>query len=302
VPTLVTPDIPLPRHDRSVVAVAAPGEGPGHWAGGPSAVLAEGDWWLAYRLRRPVGEGRGYAVTIARSPDGEAFTPAATLERDAFGAASLERPALVRRPDGGWRIYISCSTPGSDHWWVDALDADDPGSFDPAARTPVFPGDDGTAMKDPVVWCDDEGWHAWVCCHPLDDAGDTDRMTSRRATSDDGLRWRFTGDELAGAAGAWDQRGARVTSVVPGTGALFYDGRADADENWEERTGLAVPGSGGGLVRPDDGPVAVSPHASGALRYLCVVALPDGGHRLFYEAATADGAHDVRTELVLPAD
>ncbi len=28
---------------------------PGSWAGGPSAQLVDGTWWLAYRLRRPVG-------------------------------------------------------------------------------------------------------------------------------------------------------------------------------------------------------------------------------------------------------
>ena len=81
----------------------APGRGPGHWAGAPSATLDDdGTVWLAYRLRRPVDDGRGVEVVVARSRDGVSFEQVAQVGREAFGAASLERPALVRRP--GWRL------------------------------------------------------------------------------------------------------------------------------------------------------------------------------------------------------
>lgn len=304
--------IPVPDYDDSQVVVPAPGDGPGYWAGGPSAVLADGVTWLAYRLRRPVGVGRGYAVAITRSTDGVTFEPAHLLARDAFGAASLERPALVRRPDGGWRIYVSCSTPGSLHWWVDALDADSPDRFDPATRRTTLPGDERTAVKDPVVWHEAGRWHMWACCHPLPDPAEADRMVSRRAVSHDGLAWSWTGSELRGGQG-WDDRGARVASRVPGgpgaPDALLYDGRATAEQNWEELTGVALvddagaaaSGEGAVLHGMPGGPVAVSPHGEGCLRYVSVVALPDGGARLYFEATRADGAHDLRTQAVAGA-
>src|SRR5215468_5030100 len=101
----------LSQYDGQLV-VGPPSRGPGNWAGAPSAVCAGDVVWLAYRLRRPDAEGRGYANVIARSEDGVRFEEVARLTSDEFGAASLERPALVMRPGGGWRIYVSCATHG----------------------------------------------------------------------------------------------------------------------------------------------------------------------------------------------
>ena len=42
---------------------------------------------LAYRLRRPVGQGRGYAVVIARARDGENFEPIQTITKDEMDAS-----------------------------------------------------------------------------------------------------------------------------------------------------------------------------------------------------------------------
>ncbi len=293
----------LPSVAGSAVVVAAPGPGAGSWAGAPSAVLVDGVFWLAHRVRRPLDEGRGVAVVVSRSSDGVRFEEVASVGREAFGAASLERPALVALPGGGWRLYLSCATPGSRHWWVEALDAEAPGALASGRRAVVLPGGPDVGVKDPVVVIGDDGtWHLWLCCHPLDVPGHEDRMTTRHLTSADGLTWADAGEVLAGTPGTWDARGARVTAVVSTDPlVVLYDGRPTADDNWFERTGVARGVGGGGvaarLVADPDGPAARSPEGDGALRYACAVPLPDGSTRWYAEAARTDGSHDLITSV-----
>ncbi|MFN8096913.1 MAG: hypothetical protein U0Q21_01280 [Dermatophilaceae bacterium] len=285
----------------ATVVVPAPQPGPGNWAGAPYAV-SEGDTiWLAYRVRRPEGSGRGLANVLARSTDGGvAFETVASLTSTEFGAASLERPALVRRPDGGWRLYVSCATPGSRHWWVEALDADTVADLPVGARTVVLPGDESEAWKDVVVVTDDDGWHLWACRHPLDDGDDeADRMSTWYATSADGLAWTFHGPALEPRPGEWDARGARVTDVRrTDTGWLaLYDGRASAAENFHERTGVAV-GDSPTTLTYAAGP---APAAYGrALRYASIIET-SAGPRVYYETATEDGSHHLVTGLLVEA-
>lgn len=297
---LTTTDLAVPSFEGSSVVVPAPGSGAGHWAGAPSVRLINGVFWLTYRVRMPIDEGRGVSVTVARSDDGVNFVPVAEVRRDAFGAASFERAVLMRLDDGGWRLYLSCATPGSRHWWIEAIDAARPECLSFGERHMVLAGDAATAVKDPVITRDARGWHMWVCCHPLDVAGAEDRMSTWYATSDDGLDWTMQREVLAGRSGAWDARGARVTAVLGADPlTVLYDGRATAEENWFEKTGVAVETDG--VLEPvGDGPAGTSPYTDGALRYACAVPLPRGGTRFYFEAAREDGAHDLRTQLVRP--
>ncbi len=292
-------DVLLPRPEQSAVVVEPPGRGPGYWAGGPSAVLAEDGIYLAYRLRRPVGAGRGYAVVVARSAGGQDVTPLLTIRREEMGAESLERPALVRTPGGRWRLYLSCATPGTKHWRVEVLEAAHPAEFDTGRSQVVLPGDPKTGVKDPVIIYRDGTWRLWASCHPLADPGEADQMVSDYATSHDGLEWTWHGTALAGRPGRWDARGARVSAVCYAGPAIvaYYDGRATAGENYEERTGIATGTEPAALTALGAAPFAESPHGGHCLRYVTILELPGGGHRLYYEMARPDGAHELRTEV-----
>jgi hypothetical protein len=289
----------LPQPTISELVAAPPGSGPGYWAGAPSAALGEEGIYLAYRLRRPVRAGRGYAVAVAYSTDGAHFETLLTITRQEMDAESLERPALVRGPDGRWLLYLSCATYGTKHWRVELLQAGHPAGFDPRRRIVVLPGDAKTGVKDPVIRYQGGTWQLWASCHPLIDPAETDRMVTDYATSPDGLDWTWHGTALCGRPGYWDSRGTRVSAVCQAGAAIavFYDGRASATENCEERTGIACGTEPAALTATGSDPAAQSRHGGGGLRYLDVLALPGGRHRLYYELTRCDGAHELRTEL-----
>ena len=261
---------PLPGTGRATVAVPAPGPGEGRWVGAPSAALdPDGTFVLAYRVR--MVDRRGAATVVARSADGERHHRR-TLDKERFGADVDGAPALVRTAGGPLaavrvlRHARAASTGGST-----------------CSRPTIPPGwrrrPRRSSRRRPARG---EGpghpprrrrWHAWICCHPLDVPAEEDRMTTAYATSDG-----RAGLDLA-RHGAWPAGRGTGTPAAPGSppcspdGRAAYDGRATEEENFSERTGLAVP-AGRRPLRPSRRrPVA-------AVRYLDVLPLPDGGHRL----------------------
>jgi hypothetical protein len=281
-------DFPLPGSGTATVVVAAPPRGPGNWVGASSAAFDDaGGVVLAYRVRTEAQ--RGTTIVVGHAADGERVTTVAELDKASFAAESLERSALVRTESGRWRLYVSCATPGTKHWRIDAVEADTPAGLSLATAINVWPGDERTAVKDPVIRRSANGWRAWVCCHPLDVPGEEDRMYTRYARSPDGLTWRWGQVALAGRVGAWDARGTRLTAVLA-DGRASYDGRASKEENFAEHTGLAHPIGEDILAADGDEPAS-------ATRYLDVLE-SNAGHRIYYEAPRPDGSHELRTEFI----
>jgi hypothetical protein len=269
-----------------VVVIPAPGSGPQQWAGAPSAVLLnDGTWVMAWRLR----SGRD-AVVISRSDDGEHFDEVVRIGNEDMGSSMTERPSLVRLPDGRWRLYTSVAKEGHSFWRIGMLEAATLEGLTHARHRIVIDCLSDGWPKDPVIRFDGRRWHGWMCHHIPDADGEWDGMISTYRTSEDGISWSDPGTILRPRPGMWDARGTRVTTVFA-DGAIAYDGRRDASENWFERTGFAIPAGDGTLL-------SVSDDGESTARYLDAVPLPGGAYRLFYEQVLPDESHELRTELI----
>lgn len=274
----------LPRWENSELVLHT-AHGTGNWIGAASALI-HGDYiYLAYRDRHPVDKGRGNRAYVARSPayDGINFDTLCVIDKEDMDAESLERPALDVTPDGDWDLYLSCATFNSKHWRIEKLRARQPQDFSARTRQTVFPGSAAFGIKDPVLVRGQE-LRTFATEHPLTEGDENaDKMISVDAYSGESV--------MVPEPGTWYSRGTRLTSVVGDY--AYFDGRASADENFEERTGTAK--WNGSRYVPVAGP-ASSPFGGGALRYVSAIEL-SAGLRLYYESATQYGSHELRTEL-----
>jgi hypothetical protein len=274
----------LPRWRKSQPVLHA-AHGAGNWIGAATALIYGDYIYLAYRDRHPVDKGRGNRAYVARSPldDGIHFDTLCVIDKDEMDAESLERPAVDVTPEGNWDLYLSCATFNSKHWRIERLRARRPADFDARTRETVFPGSAEFGIKDPVLIRAPD-LRVLATVHPLTDGDDNaDRMVSVDAVTGNSV--------MVPQPDTWYSRGTRLTSVV-GEYA-YFDGRASAAENFEEKTGIAR--WNGSQYVAMAGPAA-SPFGGGALRYISAIELPTG-LRLYYESATEYGSHELRTEL-----
>lgn len=293
--------------------VAAPGPGPGYWAGAPSALATPERILLAYRLRAP-RPARGYELRIAASDDGRVFHDVWAVRKQELGSASVERACLVAIRSG-IRLYVSFVDPDDGRWRIDVAEADRAEHLDLRSRRPALTAAAAgvESVKDPVVIRDGARWLMFAsfgsrelrAAPGADEAlySSGDPLSSGQllsctglATSDDGLGWSWEGPVLVPPRRGWDGFETRISAVVrQGLEWLaLYDGIATLAENYEERTGIATSND---LRRWDrttvDGPAFRSAHGSGSLRYACL-ARADRRTLVYVESARPDGAHDLQ--------
>jgi len=92
-----------------------PGKGKGNWAGAPSSFYdeEEGRFFLPYRLRKPLTEGRGYLTCVAESKDAREFNETWTGKAAKFDSPSNRKPTSpnFRKSAVGDPSFASASSP-----------------------------------------------------------------------------------------------------------------------------------------------------------------------------------------------
>jgi hypothetical protein len=312
-------------------------DGPGWWAGAPSATFdaQTNAFYLAYRLRQPRDLGRGVECRIAASDNGISFNDIWALPKASLGALSLERATLMRGLNGRWQLFIGHVDPSDKRWRISMMEADEPDKFDVATLTPLLTAQDvgGEGVKDPNVFIigrmvymlasyataiPDLAPDQEAAKHASGDIYSTGLTLSRTgaAVSGDGRRFQWIGDVSPVSnfpsfpspsapesvpAQKWDAYCRRTSSLLPlpsGGYLALYDGGASREDNYEEKTGLAMTFDLRSYysISPD-APVLASPHGSGSLRYVDILPV---GHEIFcyYEIAREDGAHELHVSVV----
>ena len=311
---------PVFNPEDGQVIIEPTGSGNGYWVGacGVTYDPASSKYYLSYRVRepRPV---RGGFCRIAESTDGIHFSTIWETTKEAYQSDSIEKSSLLKGPDGQWLFYTSYVHPEHKKWKVDLMKADSPDRLDISSRKEVLcPLEIGCeGVKDPFAFNMDGKIYLLVSYATGIDQATEDQARAMHATGDiyntgltksstglavsnDGENFEWLGDIFAPSQDGWDKYASRLNSFIyrPPFFLGFYDGSAKVEENYEERTGLAVSLDLMNWSRlTPDGPHVVSPHQTGSLRYCYPVDF--GGHvKVYYEYCRPDGSHEIRMNSI----
>lgn len=309
---------PLFDPEEGVTIITPADTSKGNWVGAPSVTYDEvrRRYYLCYRVRQP-RPIRGGELRIAESTDGVNFTDIWTCTKEELDSASIERAALVKTPEGGYRLYFSYVDAADSRWRIDLVEADEPSGFDTSTRRAVLTADqaDAEGVKDPWVVILGGLYYMTVsyaprpaatasseAMHGTQDVFNTGiaKSSTGLAVSSNGIDFEWHGELFPPSESGWDSYACRIGSILylPPVFTAFYDGSDTVEDNYEERVGIAVTTDLKNFTRlTTDGPALVSPHSSGSLRYLDAV--PIGDEVLYYyEYARADGSHELRMNRV----
>jgi len=312
--------VPLFDPKEGQTVVDPPGSGRGWWAGAPSVIYDDQKdrFLLFYRLRKPRELGRGFKCCIAESVDGASFSVIWEGTKEELQSPSLERASIFKNLDGSYSLYISYVDPKDLRWRMDYLHAESADEFDLRRRFKIFTAEDihVEGVKDPYVFLLSGIYYMFISYVPTPPKVDNELKKRMHETADvfntgiskshtalavskDGRSFKWLGDILSPKTG-WDGYATRIGCILPAPPvlAVFYDGSAAVEENYEEKTGLAFTFD---LMRYErvsvERPFLTSPNSSGSLRYLDAIEL-DGKIYYYYEYAREDGSHELRMNRV----
>lgn len=305
---------------ESSLVISPTGNEKGYWVGACGAAYDPdtGYYYLVYRVRepRPV---RGGICRIAESADGENFETIWETTKEDLDSDSIEKSALIKGKDGKWNLYISYVDPKDKKWKIDLIKADHPSKFQISERREVLTAAQTNCegVKDPFAFNYNGRLHLLVSYATGKDTASQEEKTQMHATgdiyntgltkscsglavTDDGENFEWLGDIFSPSESGWDQYASRINSFLyrPPFFLGFYDGSAKVEENYEERTGLAVSLDLRQWHRlTPDGPHVESPYQTGSIRYIYPI---DHGNEVifYYEYTREDGAHEIRMNRV----
>jgi sucrose-6-phosphate hydrolase SacC (GH32 family) len=292
----------------------------GNWVGACNVVYDDESkkYFLYYRIRQP-RPVRGGKCVIAESSDGIHFNTIWETTKESLDSTSIEKASMMKAANGKWRLYMSYVDPADQRWRTDVIEADSPAQFDIANRQKVFTAADLNVegVKDPYCFTFEGKTYLLLSyapgkpnateadkseMHSTSDIYNTahTKSSSGLAVSEDGITFEWLGDIFAPSESGWDCHAARLGSILfrPPVFIGFYDGGPTHLENYEEKTGIAVSSDLKTWHRVSVyGPAITSPHGTGSLRYMDPLEMP-GETRYYYEYARADGAHEIRLNIV----
>ena len=285
----------------------------GNWVGAPSIFEMDDILYLTYRIRRPVGEGRGTINRVAKSTNGTDFEDVFEINKNMLdGAPSIERSCLLHTGKN-FRLYFSYVNPKNNMWQIDYVEAESVEKFDISSRKKVLDGDMlGTSgVKDPWIMKVGDYYVMYVSFAPLPpknepnlhstgDAFATGLTTSKSglAISSDGINFKWAG-EVIGLGDSWDSSTTRISSIarIDGGFVAFYDGAYKIEQNYEEKCGIAFSSDLKTFNRLSVAEPYIEGPNGASIRYVDTVRFKNK-FLFYYEQKREDGSHDLRVAIV----